>query len=634
MILITGSTGFVGSYLIPQLAQAAPSQALACLVPATATQRAAGARLSEKALVDRHRELGAVIVPYPGHGDAAVYRDAFKDLHPVHGVIYMAANNDQASGFEALLKDNVGVLEAFVDGLGERLRGKPFFFTSSVMAAVAERLEPRMSSRNQEKVLPYGRSKLLAERALSTKAKQYGFTPIILRLGSVYGDRSAAGLMKSVDGLAGLSLMAPIPYLPGRASVIHVTDVARLLARLVQQPCAAGVYNADDASPQAIGALVEAAAAKVGKRARLVRLPGFCTAPFAFLCGALARAGVAPALSLWSLLADVFVTDDVRVWPVDLKPLAYKDVHPVVREAQALTTRRPPLRVAVLGGNGFIGGRIVRRLVEQGYTVRGSVRGQRPLLDAGSLLELLPCDAADMDALTDFLQGQDAVIFAAGLTTASGQSGWKDYLDANVGITLNLIQACRQAGVKRLVYLGSQAAHPAAEGRYGVSKHLGELAVQACDLDWLLLKPGQVIGAKGLVNTLYGLSNLLPVFPVLGGTPANLELVGVDEIAAYIQTALEQPDQHSRRTVQLGSSHRLRFDELLGLLWTQKGKRPLLVMKLPRWFFAVATKVAAVIGIRVPLTNQVLDGIYTPLPEYVCGRECDDAPEVVLGRYL
>ena len=220
MILITGSTGFVGSYLIPQLVQTNPRPALTCLVPSTATQRAAGGRLSESVLVDRHSELGATIVPYPGHGNAAVYRDAFKDLDPVDGVIYMAANNDQESGFEALLKDNVGVLEAFVDGLGERLRGKPFLFTSSVMAAVAERLEPCMSSRKQEKVLAYGRSKLLAERALKAKAEQYGFTLIVLRLGSVYGDRSAAGLLKSVDGLAGLSLMVPIPYLPGRATSV------------------------------------------------------------------------------------------------------------------------------------------------------------------------------------------------------------------------------------------------------------------------------------------------------------------------------------------------------------------------------------------------------------------------------
>ncbi len=634
MILITGSTGFVGSYLIPQLAQNEFGPALTCLVPSTATQRAAGGRLSESVLVDRHRELGATILPYPGHGDAEVYQDAFKRLESVDGVIYMAANNDQESGFEALLKDNVRVLEAFVDGLGERLRGKPFLFTSSVMAAVAERLEADMSIRNQEKVLAYGRSKLLAERALKVKAEQYGFTPIILRLGSVYGDRSAAGLLKSVDGLAGLSLMVPIPFLPGRASVIHVTDVARLLARLIQQPCAAGVYNADDASPQAIGGLVEAAAAKTGKRARLVRLPRFCTAPFALFCGALARAGVAPALSLWSLLADVFVSDDAQVWPADLKPLAYREVHPVLREAQALTTRRPSLKVAVLGSTGFIGGRIVRHFVEQGYTVRGSVRSQWPQQDAGSLLELIPCDATDADALTDFLQGQDVAIFAAGLTTASGHGDWKDYLEANVDVTLTLIQSCRQAGVKRLVYLGSQAAHPEAEGRYGVSKYLGELAIESSDLNWLLLKPGQVIGAKGLVNTLYGLSNLLPVFPVLGGTPANLELVGVDEIAAYIQNALEQPDQHSRGTVQLGSSRRLRFDELLELLWVQKDKRPLLVLKLPRWFFAGATKAAALLGIRVPLTSQVLDGIYTPLPENVSERACDDAPETVLGRYL
>ena len=317
-----------------------------------------------------------------------------------------------------------------------------------------------------------------------------------------------------------------------------------------------------------------------------------------------------------------------------MRPLAYKDVFPVLREAMPLTAQTRSAKVAVLGGTGFIGGRIVRGLVESGYSVRCGVHRTQPPQEEGNI-RYLRCDSADTVGLRALFSGMDVVISAVGLTTGSGHNSWKTYLKQNVDSSLAVLQACREAGVKRLIYIGTQAAHEAAEGRYGYSKHLGEKAVEASDLDWVVLKPGQVIGQKGLVNTLYALSTLMPMFPVLAGTPRNLELVGVDEIAEFIMSAIEDFGAYRRQVIHLGSEQRLNFAELLELLWKKKGKRPMLVMELPRVYFRVALKLAGLVGIRVPLTEQVMEGLYTPLPAGpVKTRRCNEAPAVVLDKYL
>ena len=236
MILVTGATGFVGSYLIPQLIRQVSPSSVISLVPKKDAVRAAGGKMDEQVLIEQHRSMGVAILPYPGQGTPDEYRDALKNIEIVDAVIYMAANNNQGAGFATLQEHNVAVLQRFTDALGARLQGAHFFLTSSVMATVSERMEAGLKPAVLEKVLPYGRSKQLAEKALVAKAAQYEFTPVVLRLGSVYGDRAATGLLKAVDGLVGLSMMAPIPYFPGRASVLHVTDLVRLLSDLAVRP--------------------------------------------------------------------------------------------------------------------------------------------------------------------------------------------------------------------------------------------------------------------------------------------------------------------------------------------------------------------------------------------------------------
>jgi nucleoside-diphosphate-sugar epimerase len=639
MILVTGATGFLGSYLIPYLAKKMGPSEIMCLVPNQETVRMAGGRIREDALIEQYRAMGVAIRFYPAYGTIEEYRASLRDLESISHVIYMAANNNQTMGFAKLYEDNVEMFDRFIDALGDRLRGVPFIFTSSVMADASEKIERRFGTRSIKKLLPYGKSKRLAEHLLLKKSEQYHFPARIFRLGSVYGDKAATGLLKFVDGLLGLAQIVPVPFFPGRASVIHVVDVVLLLAEAIASDIPVGVYHADDAAPVAVGALVHQAAAKIGKTSRQFRMPKFFIAGARFVLVLGIRLGLPLALGLMALVDDIYVVDDTRIWKIiHKKPRPFAGVIPALREALAERNGLRREKVALLGASGFIGGRILRQLLHEGFRVRCGVHRVGFGDDIGDAFECVSCDTSDSDSLKSFFRGQDMVLYAAGLTTAQGEHSWGEYLKANARDVVNVAVACKEAGIKKLIFLGSQASHKHAVGRYGVSKYLGEKIVSFSDTPWVILKPGQVIGTKGLVNTLYALSTLLPIFPVPAGTPKNLELVGVDDLAAFIVTLMEdQGGIYERKIIYCGSEKRLSLEELLSLLWKRRGKRPL-VFHVPRLLLLLGARMAHLVGIRIPLTAQVLEGIYTPLPvmphtENIV-RSCNEDPMAVLDKYL
>jgi nucleoside-diphosphate-sugar epimerase len=110
------------------------------------------------------------------------------------------------------------------------------------------------------------------------------------------------------------------------------------------------------------------------------------------------------------------------------------------------------MHALVTGPGGFLGRYIVEALLARGDRVWGLARGSYPELSAVGV-EMVRGDLADARAVAEACRGVDCVFHVASRVGIWGP--WHEYYLANVVGTQNVIDACRQQGVGRLVFTSS-----------------------------------------------------------------------------------------------------------------------------------------------------------------------------------
>jgi nucleoside-diphosphate-sugar epimerase len=107
------------------------------------------------------------------------------------------------------------------------------------------------------------------------------------------------------------------------------------------------------------------------------------------------------------------------------------------------------MKILVTGGGGFVGGYVVQRLLARGYAVRSIGRSPQPELAAKGV-EVVCADLTDAAAVSAACEGVDAVFHVAARAGVWGS--WESYYQPNVVGTRNVVAACREQGVGRLIY--------------------------------------------------------------------------------------------------------------------------------------------------------------------------------------
>jgi nucleoside-diphosphate-sugar epimerase len=113
--------------------------------------------------------------------------------------------------------------------------------------------------------------------------------------------------------------------------------------------------------------------------------------------------------------------------------------------------------IFVTGGSGFIGGRLIERLIADGHTVRGLARSERAaerIRERGA--EPVSGDLSEVDAMRAAAAGCELAFHAAATLGDWGRP--EDFERGNVAGTRNVLTACAGAGVRRFVHVGTEAA--------------------------------------------------------------------------------------------------------------------------------------------------------------------------------
>lgn len=116
----------------------------------------------------------------------------------------------------------------------------------------------------------------------------------------------------------------------------------------------------------------------------------------------------------------------------------------------------PKPRALVIGGTGFIGRALTRKLAEQGTDVRVLSRAARgPFDDISDKVELFEASLKDEAALGEAMKGITHVYHLA----KSDDKTWADALENDVGVTERIARAALNCGVERLIYTGTIASY-------------------------------------------------------------------------------------------------------------------------------------------------------------------------------
>jgi nucleoside-diphosphate-sugar epimerase len=168
------------------------------------------------------------------------------------------------------------------------------------------------------------------------------------------------------------------------------------------------------------------------------------------------------------------------------------------------------MKALVTGGGGFIGSALVRDLLRRGFIVTSFSRGDYPeLRETGVLLKR--GDISNRAEVSDACNGIEIIFHVAAKAGIWGS--YKDYYNVNVKGTENILLACCEKNVKRLIYTSSASVifdgtdikganeslpypeHPLSH--YSATKALAEQSVLNADsasLKTIVLRPHLVIG--------------------------------------------------------------------------------------------------------------------------------------------
>ncbi|GAB4269303.1 MAG: complex I NDUFA9 subunit family protein [Pararhodobacter sp.] len=189
--------------------------------------------------------------------------------------------------------------------------------------------------------------------------------------------------------------------------------------------------------------------------------------------------------------------------------------------------------VTILGGSGFVGRYVARRMAQAGWRVRVATRRPNERLYVRTYgyvgqVEPVLCNIRDDASVRAVVAGADAVVNCCGVLTESG----KNTFDAvqNQGAA-RVARLAAEAGVANLVQISAIGADAGSDSDYARTKGLGEAAVQAAFPGAVILRPSVIFGAEDeFFNRFAGMARVSPILPITGGD-TRFQPVYVDDVA-------------------------------------------------------------------------------------------------------
>ena len=262
--------------------------------------------------------------------------------------------------------------------------------------------------------------------------------------------------------------------------------------------------------------------------------------------------------------------------------------------------------ILVTGATGYVGGRLVPRLLEKGYRVRCLVREKARIEGRGwKGVEVATGDVFEYATLVPALQGVEVAYY---LVHAMG-GGEEGFEARDLYAAQNFGRAAQEAGVKRIIYLGGlgrdeDELSPHLRSRHEVGEQLRSWNVAVTEF-----RAGVIIG-KGSVSydLVRYLTERVPVLISPKWVSTLTQPIAIDDVLRYLVESLEKPETENW-VLEIGGRDVLSYGQMMLGYAKVRGLRrwlvpvPVLTPRLSSWWVRLVTP------LPLSVAQPLIDGL-------------------------
>lgn len=269
------------------------------------------------------------------------------------------------------------------------------------------------------------------------------------------------------------------------------------------------------------------------------------------------------------------------------------------------------MRVLVTGATGYIGGRLIPRLLDAGHTVRATARGFERMEDRpwAGRVELVVADLFDPASIEKSMEGMEAAFYLV-----HSMAGGTNFIERDRHAAENFVAAAKSAGgadLRHVIYLGGLQ-HAGSVERSAHLRSRAEVGrILRESLPTTEFRAGPIIGSgSASFEMMRYLTERLPVMLTPRWVKNDVQPIGIADVLRYL---VASPEREAMGVVEIGAD-RLTFEQMMQVYAEVRGLMRRVIIKTP----VLAPELASRwVGLVTPISNRIarplVKGVVEPI---------------------